>query len=409
MVVLAPSLAAALLAVVQTSDSLTLEQALARARAARPQVTAAAAAVARARGTRRIATMVPNPSAQYETDEQSYTRKLMVEQPLAWLPRYGAERAGGRALVERAAADSAQLVSELGRDVRRAFFGALAAEQALRLSTDQVQIADSVLVLADRRVGAGDISELERDQVAQESSRARLAALRAREVAALARAELARAVAWTGEVGGAELHPVGALDAGLDAVGELLAVTPAGRAPNEILAQLPALRAVVADSAGSAARLRAARLAQIPIPAIVVGREWGGDPTLRNNAILGLSIPFPLWSQGREAVAEARGAADESTARLAEARLTISAQLEGAHIRVTESAARARFARDTLLPEARRIRAGAVRLYDAGRTGIFPVFDALRVERDVSQTVLQELLAFQDARAELLARLGRWQ
>ena len=407
MVTLTSIVATAVLAVVQSADSITLAQALERARATRPQIAGGAATVERARGARRVGLAIPNPATQLESDDDAPTRKFTVSQQLAWIPRRWADLAAGAALVDRATADSAQLVADVARDVRRSFYGALAAEERLRLVSEQAALADSLVVLADRRVSAGDISALERDQVAQEAAQARLVAARAREGVRVASIELARALAWNGSD---PPHPVGQLGDGLDAeAGEVARAAAGSEGAGAELSSVPALRAVVADPAGSAARLRAARLAQIPVPAVVVGREWGGDPTLRRNAILGLSMPFPFWSQGREAVAEARGAAGESAARLAEARLSIAAQVEAAHVRVAETAARARFARDTLLPEARRIRAGAVRLYDAGRTGIFPVFDALRVERDISQTVVQELLAFQEARADLVARLGRWQ
>ncbi|MEJ7811104.1 MAG: TolC family protein [Gemmatimonadaceae bacterium] len=392
----------------QTPDSLSLGQALDRARAARPQVTVAAAAVERARGARRVAGVIPNPSAQLERDDLAPTNKLTVVQSFAWLPRRGADLAAGRALVERAAADSAQLIADLARDVRLAFYAALAGEERLRLAAEQVALADSLIRLAERRVSAGDISELERDQVAQEASRARLASSRAREEARVARTNLARAVAWESGPSGAAPRPAGALADGLDTA--TTAESPAAVAAEaRALAELPALRAALADSAAAAARLRAARLAQIPIPSLLAGREWGGDTSRRSNATFGFALPIPLLSQGREAVAEARGAAVEGAARAAETRLALAAQLSGARVRLEETAARARFARDSLVPEARRIRVGAVRLYEAGRTGVLPVFDALRAEREVDQTLVGELVAFQRARADLTALLGRWQ
>jgi outer membrane protein TolC len=171
---------------------------------------------------------------------------------------------------------------------------------------------------------------------------------------------------------------------------------------------MPALRVAVADSSAAAARLSSARIAQIPIPALVAGREWGDQPAgSERSVILGVAFPVPLWSAGRESVAEARGVAAEAAARAAEVRLALASQLASAQVRVAESTRRARFARDSLLAEATRIRAGTVRLYEAGRTGMLPVFDALRTERDVAREAVQELLAFQEARADLLALLGR--
>ncbi len=390
------------------SEPLTLQQALARARQLRPQAELAAAGVARAKGTAGLVSLIPNPVASVLRDERTPTHQSSFTQPLAWLIRRRADVGTGRAIVDRATADSTQLMADVGRDVQRAFFGALAADERLRLGTEQAQLADSLVVFADRRVSAGDISALERDQIALEAARARLFAAQAREAAHVARAVFGRAVAWN--TGDNSPHPTGLLTDALDASGVERATVESTPLPS-----LPAMNAILADSAGAAARLRGARLAQIPVPAVVIGLEWGavGVPTTsardsRSTSIVGLSVPLPFWNQGREAVAEASGISREASARAGEARLTLTAQLTIARIRVAETASRATFSRDSLFTEATRIRIGAIRLYESGRTGLLPVIDALRVERDAAQTVVQELLAFQDARADLTALLGRW-
>ena len=388
----------AALAIAQAPDSITLQQALARAQERRPRVAASAAGVERARGVARLASTVPNPTSQFERDAFPPNHKLIVTQSLAWIPRRGADLAAGRAIVVRARADSAQSLAEVGRDVRRTFFGALAADRQLVLAAEQTTLADSLARLAARRAAAGDISHLERDQVALEASRARLVAAQAREIAELARRELARAIAWEALP---SPRPAGRLDEDLDAMAN-------GAASSASLSvdSLPTVIGAVADAAAAAARLRAARIARIPVPGLVAGREWGGGDG-SGNLILGVALPVPLWSQGGEAVQQARGAAAEQAAFAAEAKLVARAQLDAALVRVEEGARRARFARDTLLPEARRVRAGAVRLYEEGHTSVVPVLDALRSERDVTRAAVVELLAFQEARADLDAVLGR--
>lgn len=391
-------------AVAHSPDTVTLEQALARARSVRPQVMMASAVVDRARGVRRTGMLIPNPTTQFEQHDLVPLHRFTVTQPLAWIPRHWADRNTGRAAVERAAADSAQLLADLARDVRTTFFAVLAAEQREQLLAEQALLADSLAILAERRVVAGDISVLERDQVRQEAARAQLGLARAREDTRVAQVDFGRAIGWQH---GMSPRPAGLLTEGLEQVVKMHRIpardgTPTGAADS------PMLRAAIADSTAAAARLQSAQLARLPIPAIIVGHQWGGSTLARNNTVLGLALPVPLWNQGNGAVAEARGAAVEGAARLAETRLTVMAQIAAARIRVSETAARASYLTDSLLPEARRIRAGAVRLYDAGRTGILPVFDALRTERDVAQTVTQELLAFQQAQADLIARLGGW-
>ncbi len=386
---------------------MTLDQALVRASATRPQVMAAAAVVGRARGTSRTGTTIPNPTMQFEHHELAPSYRVSVTQSLAWLPRHRADRAAGRATVERATADSTQMLADLAWDVRGAFFKALAARELAQLLGEEAMLADSLLVLAERRVAAGDISALERDQIAQEASRARLALARAREASEVTQVGFARAVAWQQE--DTALRPAGRLDDGL---ADARATAREGLSSNLVRddgAEVPVLRAAVADSSAAAARLRAAKLAQVPVPSVLAGLQWSDHASARNNTVIGFAIALPLWQHGGGNVAEARGAAAETAARIGEARLALAAQLEDIRIRVTEAAARAAYAADSLLPEARRIRAGAIRLYEAGRTSVLPVFDALRVERDVAQTVVQELLTFQQARADLLVRLGRWQ
>ncbi len=382
----------------QRPDTLTIDDALARARAARPRVAAASAIIERAIGAARVGAIIPNPTAQFERDDLAPTYKLTATQPLAWLPRRGADLAAGRAGVDRARADSAQTLADVGRDVRRAFFGALAADRQLALATEQGVLADSLARLASRRAAAGDISDLERDQISLEASRARLATEQARQAAYVVRAELARAVAWESAV---PPRAAGALDAGLEES------RPLATLGATTVDALPFVRGAVADSAAAAARLTSARIARIPIPGLVAGREWGSGSG-NNNVILGVAIPIPIFSQGGEAVHQARGAAAETSALAAESRLTARSQLDAARARTESSDRRARFARDTLLPEAIRVRAGAVRLYEEGRTSVLPVLDALRAERDVSRATVAELLAFQEARADLYAVLGRW-
>jgi len=357
--------------------------------------------VLRARGTAQLLRAIPNPTAQLETDNLAPTYKVTAVQQFGWLLRNPAERAAGRAGVDRARADSTRILAETDRDVRLSFYSAVAADRELALALEHSLLADSLAMMATRRAAAGDISDLERDQVKLEASRATLAAAQSRESALVARAELARAVAWD-----RDQLPIaaGALDDGLadGALIELRRLASEAR-PGTI----PTVRAAIADSTAAAARLRSAQIARIPFPGLLVGREWGGIAGGGSNAIIGAAMPIPLWNFGGPAVRQARGTAQEQAALVAEARLTATAQLVAARSRLDERAQRARVARDSLLPEARRIRAGAVRLYESGRTSLLPVLDALRAERDVARVALAEQLAFQAAQADLNVLIGR--
>lgn len=374
-------------------DSLDLGQALDRARAERGAIAAAAAAVAEARAALRAAGAIPNPTVSYSHSESVPRNHFLVDQPLDWLLRRAPDRAAARAGITRAEADSAGTIVELLRDVRIAFYRARASRLAETVAASQASLADSVGRIAAARLRAGDISLLEQEQAAQEAARARQAASVAREAARADEAELARAIAWTGP----PTHPAGPLDAGLDQLPDTTIDTW----------RLPALQTAVADSTAAAAQARSASLGRVPMPTVQSGAEWGDESQPGALAVVGVAIPFPIWNRGGGAAAEARARLDRAAALTREVRFDVERQVRQARIHLEETASRARFARDTLLPAAGVLRARALRAYQAGETGILPVLDALRGERDVSLAALRDQLAYQEALAEWYALIGR--
>jgi cobalt-zinc-cadmium efflux system outer membrane protein len=383
---------ALLLAVQSLGDSLTLAQALARARTARLQAIVAAAQVAEAHGALRAAGAIPNPVVSYSRSDATPTSHLLVDQPLDWMIRRGPDRAAAQAGVSRARADSAQTMAELHRSVRLAYWRARAGLLSEALVEAEAVQADSLAMIAAARLRAGDISLLEQEQAAQEASRAHQAASSAREASRVAAAELARAIA----IEDPSPRPSDPLDTGLEQL------------PDSAIAldQVLSLRAAVADSTAAAAQLRSLGRARVPFPALQGGAEWG-DPTEPGTlSVIGFAIPFPLWQRGGGAVAAARARADRLSALAREARLDVVRQVRQGRIHLEETARRARAARDSLLPAAAVLRARALRAYQAGETGILPVLDALRSEREVTLSALQDQLAFQESLADWYALTG---
>lgn len=375
-------------------DSITLAAALAQARAGRAQAVIAAARLSEARATVRTAGALTNPSVSYTYSDAVPTNHLLFDQSFDWLLRRGSDRASARAGVDRALADSAQTLTLLGRDVRVAFWRARAGQLSLALVEQQASQADSLAGIAVARFRAGDISLFEQEQVAQEAARAHQSVSTAREAASVTLVDLARAI-------GVETPPVPVdpLDAGLDRLPEGTVDATAS----------PVLRVAVADSAAAAASARSAARARVPVPALTGGAEWGDPSQPGTLALVGISIPLPLWQRGGGPVAEARARAAGAAAATREARLDAVRDAREARIRLEEAAGRARVARDSLIPAAARLRARALRAYQAGETGIVPVLDAFRGEREVVLGGLQDELAFQEAMAHWFALSGRYE
>jgi cobalt-zinc-cadmium efflux system outer membrane protein len=377
------------------SDTLTLSRALTLSRSGRGQLAAAAARVAAARAALRVAGAVPNPTVSYSHTESPPHFHLLVDQPLDWLLRRGRDRDAARFGIGSAQADSSLTAADQDREVRVAFYTARAAAVAESLSSAQVALSDSVARISGARLRAGEISLLEAEQARAEAARARQNLSTVREGTRIAASALARAVGLDPL---APPVPAGALDTNLD------------RHPVRSVAveRVPAVRAAVADSGAASARARSTSISAIPLPTLQSGAEWE-DPTEPNAgalAVFGLALPLPLWHHGAGATAEARARSSEAAARVREARLVAAQRIAAARIHLEESGLRARFARDTLLPASRSLRDRALRAYQAGETGILPVLDALRSERDAALAGVQDLVAYQTALADWEALLG---
>jgi outer membrane protein TolC len=171
---------------------------------------------------------------------------------------------------------------------------------------------------------------------------------------------------------------------------------------------MPQVVSAVADSASFALEWQATRRGRWPIPSVIAGAEWD-DPDGERKAlsVFGFAVPLPLWNTGGAEAALARARAERAAALAREARLeSIRARTE-ALARLEESALRARFARDSLVPAARALREQALNAYRAGETDILAVLDALRGEREIVRSELTSLRAFQGALASWLALFGR--
>lgn len=354
----------------------------------------ASAATAEATAGLRVAGQVPNPSLSISQTGAAPRGHLIVEQPLSWMVSRSPARGAARSALARSTIDSTMQLARLGAEVTHAFYALLGREARYQLMVDQQDVADSATGIARRRYQAGDVALFELEQVQLEAQVQRqLLSAEADEVA-VSRSELAAAIGWLEGT----LPPVlGELEDGLNA--------PDGAAADGEPLPLAAARA---DSAFAALSLHLVERERIPFPALQVGTEWDdpSDPG-RSFGVIGLSIPVPIWNWGGSQVAQARARADGAAAGVLEARLASRQSLEAARIRLAGLASRARFARDSMVPAATGLRTRALAAYRAGETGVIPVLEAIRREREVQLAEIDALVAFQDAVASLNELLGR--
>lgn len=377
---------------IQGADSLTLDSALALARERRAQVEVAAALVAAARADWRVSVAIPNPIASYSYTGDTPNQHATIDQSLDWLLRRGSLTAAGRAGVEAAVADSVRILAQVEWEARLAYYAVMGAARQLTLAQEESAIADSLAILAANRLAAGEIAPLDEAQAALEAARARQLVSASRQDYAVGVAALGRALG----VPAASLPPLGgALDEGI----------ADSTLPPVLLDDLPAVIAARAGSDAAAARFRAARRSRIPLPSVQAGAEWN-NPGTGSTVVLGISLPFPLWQSGGAEAALAGALADEARAVLRETEDEAQRLLAETTTRVRETGRRALVARDSILPLAERQRQLALLAFQAGETDVIPVLEALRAERAVARALVDELMAYQAARADWIALRG---
>ncbi len=388
--------------VASPAQGLTVEQAVSDAWAQRGMATLAAARVAEGDAQARAAGAWGNPTGVAQYTGSAPRRHAEIDQPLDRLFTRGPDIRAARFDASGARADSLAVARALRREVTDAYFATVAARAALESALRLRAASDSLSAFAGARYAAGDISQLDRDAALLDGVRAARAALQAGELREASEAELLRAMGSSAAVPADLSTP---LDAALDETTGLPVV--ADLAPLSQAA--PEVRAAWADSAAAAWRLRGAARGWIPAPTLQAGAEWDDPaaPGAGRQLLLGVSLPLPLWDHGGAESAAAQARLAQAAARLREARLNAMAEGRTRAARLIAARLRALSSRDRAAPLAAAIRARAVRAYHAGQTGMIPVLDALRAERETVQDALSDSQEFQAARAAWLAWAGR--
>ncbi len=375
---------------------LTLAEALAAARAQSPGIDAADAGIRATDAARTAAGLRPNPSFEAQTENvagsgqyrglSSAETTVGVALPIELGGKRSARVAVADARGERARLQAAIALADLELLVTQSYIEAAAAERRLLAAREQVAIANEALRVASDRVQVGDTSPIDQQRAEVQAINARTAADRAERAVAVARDNLARLIG----------RPVtGALDSiWFNAIGGYGPVLPA-QASGTL-----ALVAAKADVATADAQVRLARAQRIPdvtISASARRLEATNDVA----AVFGVSIPIPLFNNGRAAVAQAKAERDQFDAQRRLALLDTERAIAVAQAEVADAAANARAAGGPALAAAQEAARIARIGYGQGKFGQLELLDAERTLSETRATATDALAAFHDAQARL--------
>ncbi|ODU22922.1 MAG: transporter [Sphingomonas sp. SCN 67-18] len=376
---------------------LRLDDALALAGVASPALEAARADVRAAGAARVTAGLRPNPQLTLDAENIAGSGPyraldgLETTAALALPVELGGKRSARLDLADaqgrRMAIQAAIAEADLKLAVIAAYAEAAAAEHRLGAAQAQARIAADALRAAQVRVQAGRASPIEVQRAEVSRANADAAAEQTERLVTLSRFNLSKLIgrplaegldgAWFRRVrpGQGPLRPA-------DSAGTL------------------ALAAAEADVAMADAGVRLARSQRVPDLTLSAGarhfRETGDTA-----ALLGLSIPIPLFNGGRSALAQAASERQGAEARRRMAGIDADRAIARAEADLANAATSAATASGPALAAAEETARIARIGYREGKFGQLELLDAERTLADTQIAAIDALLSFHIATAQL--------
>ncbi|SCX61977.1 TolC family protein [Variovorax sp. EL159] len=338
----------------------------------------------------------PNPvlSAQVEDlRRDNRTTTVQLGQPI----ELGGKRAARVTAAERARDQAASALvarrSELRALTVTAFFDVLTAQERLRLAQDSLGLAQTATRAATNRVAAGKVSPLEETRARVAESGTRVELLQAEGTLRSARQQLA--ALWgnpnprfTLADGTVDQLPVVATSK--DVEGRFFA------APVLRQARLEIERREALSSLERAKRVPDVTVSlgvkRVPAPTETEGAN--ASSSRRNQVVVGVSIPLPIFDTNRGNLAEALSREEKARDDLAAAELQLGADVAQAIERLRSARATAETLQRDALPGAETAFKAATKGFELGK---FSFLEALDAQRTLFQVRTQYLVALADA------------
>ncbi len=297
--------------------------------------------------------------------------------------------------VERVAERLVQNGLNLARDVRVAHADALLAERRARLLEENAALRMEIAGIADARLRAGDISELEASEARLDAARAGDAAARAARDRAVARDRLRATMGMITDATDFELTPSSNAASTSGEEADLLRAAYAAR---------PDLRAaeLAMESAAQRARWERSRIAQL---SALLDFNQKGSQGAEAGPGVAAELPVLNWNQG------GRGRADAEVERAARQYTAVRQRIT---LEVKESLQRYEEARESsarwqkdILPRLAEAAAITEKALAAGDVSYLAVLASRRALADAQLQAAEAEAALRRARAESERSVGR--
>lgn len=382
---------------VEAGATLDLEQALSMAGASAPSLDVAKADLRAAAAAHTVAGLRPNPEITVDAENVagsgSYRGTKSVETtatiglPIELGGKRSARIGVADARSRRVAVQAAIAQADLRFAVTQAYAAAAAAQQRLVTARDQARIAAEGLRAANVRVEAGRASpiEVQRSDVARVNAEAEVE--RAQRLAEVSRFSLSKLigqpvsgmfnVSWFSDVRSV-YGPLAAIDS----------------------ADTLAMAAAEADLAIADAGVRLARSQRVPDVTVGAGTRYMRE-TGDTAAVFNLTIPFPLFNNGKAALAQASSERLRTEAQKRVTAIEVDQAIARAQVDTANAATSAATAQGPALAAAEEAARIARIGYREGKFGQLELLDAERTLAETRIGAVEALLNYHNAQAWL--------
>jgi len=282
----------------------------------------------------------------------------------------GGKRAARVTAAERgrdvAQAEFSNAQAQLRASVIAAYFSTLVAQERFKLATNSAELAARGADAIGKRVAAGKVSPVDETRARVDLANARLEATEAE--AALQTARQALAALW------GEPEPKFS-----EVVGDTAQVPTRGTAA-ELTQQLeasPMLLASRMEADRRRALIDVEHSKAVSDVTVSVGARRDNEVG-RTQAVVGISIPLPLFDRNQGAVHEAGKRAQKADDEYQAARVRVVHEMQQAANQLSVARTSLQSLQTTILPAAQQAHEAATKGFEAGKFGFLDVIDAQR-------------------------------
>ncbi len=330
-------------------------------------------------------------------DTRSATRTTTTT--LGFPLELGGKRAARVNAAERsrdlARAQLAQAKAKVRAGVISSYFATVVAQERVRLASDSADLAARAADVVGKRVTAGKTSPVD-------ATRARVDAANAQLELADARAELNSARQTLATTWGATSPHFDGVDGDIGSV-------PARAPAADLLQQVETSPSLVSSRIEIDRRMAVVGVERSKaVPDLVVSAGVKRDNELgRTQAVIGISIPLPLFDRNQGAVYEASRRAEKSQDDYAETRVRLIAEVNQAATQLAAAHASLRIIREAVLPAAQQAYDASTTGFEAGKFGFLDVIDSQRSLLQARARYLNTLSSAWQAATAIDRLLGR--